>query len=319
MGQGYQCYAVVDGFEITGGNAGDANGGGFLMVSGGVVQNCFIRDNTARNGGGVYFDRGGIVRNSIVVGNSAGTGRALGGGLYFYHGGMLQNSTVVSNTAPAGGGAAFVGAGVVENTIVYFNMAGMTVSNWSDVSSVAMFTGCCTAPDPGGCIADPPLLTGNEFLLIPGSPCIDGGVDAGAVALDIDGVARPLDGDDDGVAKWDIGAHEFVHPLADTDHDGMLDGDEVLSGTSPTNESQSLRFTSLQQTESDFMCVWSTVSGKYYTHFTSTILSGLWTNVTDPNCADIISRGDELSYTNATYGGGPRYFRVRVTAEQAGQ
>lgn len=49
---------------------------------------------------------------------------------------------------------------------------------------------------------------GGDFSLASGSPAIDAGFDAGAPREDILGRARPADGDGDGRAAHDLGAHE---------------------------------------------------------------------------------------------------------------
>jgi hypothetical protein len=41
---------------------------------------------------------------------------------------------------------------------------------------------------------------------------------------DIDGTARPLDGNGDGLALFDMGAHEFLLATADSNGDGIPDG-----------------------------------------------------------------------------------------------
>ena len=92
---------------------------------------------------------------------------------------------------------------------------------------------------------------------------------------------RPLDGDADGTPASDMGVYEFVHPMADTDADGLTDtselygadptegdsdgdglgaGGEVVADTDPLDEGSLLAFTGLAPTNPMSDQVWTTPS-----------------------------------------------------------
>ncbi|WP_372807683.1 choice-of-anchor Q domain-containing protein, partial [Pontiella sp.] len=87
----------------------------------------------------------------------------------------------------------------------------------------------------GNLSADPRFadVANYDLTLLSGSPAIDAGSNAGSGSEDIDGLSRPLDGDNDGSAVVDMGAHEYINAASDTDGDGMLDEWEVEYGYSP--------------------------------------------------------------------------------------
>lgn len=83
---------------------------------------------------------------------------------------------------------------------------------------------------PGNLALDPLFASGQR--LTASSPCVDAGTNVTLAATNFDltvadslyGIPRPLDGNGDGVARFDIGADEFLLPAADSNADGIPDG-----------------------------------------------------------------------------------------------
>jgi parallel beta-helix repeat protein len=94
----------------------------------------------------------------------------------------------------------------------------------------------------GNIDANPQFVSGT-YRPAAGSPVIDAGIDpatiaaalAGISSIDPDGNPRPLDGNGDGAAKWDIGAYEFLLATADSNGDGIPDGWTITHGLSPVD------------------------------------------------------------------------------------
>lgn len=76
----------------------------------------------------------------------------------------------------------------------------------------------------------------HNFNLSASSPCVDTGFHLPGIGNDLDGIPRPLDGNNDGTAAIDMGTYESVHAAADSDADGLRDVAELQTHhTSPVN------------------------------------------------------------------------------------
>lgn len=319
--------AALVGFTVRNGatrTAGDAvleqSGGGIWADPTALLSNCVVESCAANaSGGGVY---GGRSVNTFLNSNTA----AQGGGLAF---GDLEFGTLTDNSAIDGGGA-------YESTgrycIVYFNTASGSGPNLLG----GAWDTCCTLPDPGGAghiTNDPALAVPGDYPLAAGSPCIDR-IPAGAGLLghDLDGIPRPLDGDANGTAGYDLGASEYVHVTADTDGEGLSDEDEIgIYGTNPLlpdsdGEGQSDRveviagmdpldpasyFAILSQALDPDAQVfsWPGRSGRLYTVISASDPTGSWSNRVD--CTDRPGLDGLMAFTNA-FPAGTNLFGVRV-------
>ena len=187
--------------------------------------------------GGVVFTSGTVTITESTVANNT-TGLAGPGGVLGVSPGTgtVTNSTIVGNAAVQGSSSTAAGvAGPLrlQNSIVAGN-TGKDASGGihsSDCGESIVSLGNNLFGDPAGCgtllvsdrtgdaglgtLIDPGRPGIAHVPLLPGSQAIDAGDTAVCGATDQQGLARPIDGDGDGVRACDIGAVEFYPVLND--------------------------------------------------------------------------------------------------------
>jgi len=217
---------ILERVTLSGNRAG---GSGGAMMSFAIVTatNCTFTDNEA---GAVFPSSAGVTPSAALTNT--------GGAIHAYEPLRLVHATLTANTAADGGGvfnayrAPVSPVGVatgptaveLQATIVADNtpddclddpfgtavtpLASLGHVLDSDGSCVRAATGDQTAADPGlAALADNGGAT-ETHALEPGSPAIDAAGDDCAVATDQRGVARPMDGDENGSSLCDVGAFE---------------------------------------------------------------------------------------------------------------
>jgi hypothetical protein len=160
---------------------------------------------------------------------------------------------------------------------------------------------------------DPQFLdrAGGNYRLCYGSACIDRGVNLSpqGVTNDLDGVARPIDGNFDGFGAFDMGCYEYDPETTDSDDDGMMDGAEIVAATNPTNASSRFHVTAVSNLPPLRVYFDPSATGRLYSlQWRADLVSGAWTNV--PGQTNMPGEPQWLTDTNSAVS--TRLYRVGV-------
>jgi hypothetical protein len=186
-------------------------------------------------------------------------------------------------------------------------------SGWQDcfgtlTGSITNLGGLVHTADPGFA-----LTSSNDFRLLTNSVCLDRQTNFVLAAFaDYDGVARPLDGDNNGIPAADLGAFELARPDVDTDGDAMSDYAEIIAVTCPTNANDYWSISHGSNPSNGHQVLsWTVATQRYYSLEYSTTLTADWQ--TDPACSNQAGYSGTMTITNTNPAA--RFFRVRVAED----
>ena len=157
MSPGSNPPSVISGLTITGGNSGDANGGGIFVYNGNLeLDDVLVTGNTTiANGGGIFALYSGLeIHDSTISGNNAGgpQNSADGGGIwldqekYDFSIVDIRNTTISGNDASDRGGGVYFqdlySGGTIRDSVISGNDAGSSAGGiyLQDLYEQAVFT-----------------------------------------------------------------------------------------------------------------------------------------------------------------------------------
>ncbi len=236
--------SVLDGFTITNGYLSDTYGGAAILCDGIglIIKNCFIVDNvlegggggsgcafySSQSGGGIFL-RGGYFKiiNCVFSNNSATYGGAIGAAFSldikivnctFYNNSSIGDITLVGKKHLSANNVFYNDDPCHVEVITWYASAHEACSQGNSYASYCLLQNGTDIYGTGNIFADPCFADpcNGDFHLLADSACIDSGTNdpcGGLPPEDLDGVPRPLDGNEDANAIADMGAYEYNNQI----------------------------------------------------------------------------------------------------------
>ncbi|MCA9373912.1 hypothetical protein KC725_02010, partial [Candidatus Peregrinibacteria bacterium] len=216
---------------VTGSSSATANdnvmydvstlGGPFWLDGDVDAYNNVLHDNNGINV--VYCTNGAHLYNNVMLENTPFRVIHAAGSCTVQHNSIVRNQ-LQDNGTDYGAVVMEGGANVVANNLITHNTGNDSSRHLAGDTSTFEYNGLygnTADPEAGtanNLVCDPNYAVSNgtnadDVMMNSASDCVDAGKNIATITTDFNGITRPADGDDDGDAKSDPGAHEVPAPM----------------------------------------------------------------------------------------------------------